>query len=171
VSSNRRYVIPDRDAAVWCPSGRWGPRRVRVTECWALLTAENVYTALLRDDMAKARPGGRGSVEWTVNARSFSVHWQLRANAVWRFGRVFLICPTCWQLATRIYVPTEHAGAACRRCWGLSYQSRKNNYRISSWLDAAFGSYAETETVLARERRKQASATRYAERRSILTVF
>jgi hypothetical protein len=33
-------------------------------------------------------------------------------------------------LATRLYLPTDHAWLACRRCWGLTYHSRtKNNYR------------------------------------------
>jgi hypothetical protein len=84
----RRYVRPGRDAAVWVASGRWGPRRVRVTECFAVLRAEDVYTGLLREDAARVRPGARGFVKWTLPGRSeaLSVDWELRANTVWRFG-------------------------------------------------------------------------------------
>src|SRR5437879_6334865 len=35
---------------VWCEDGRWGPRRVRVSECWGTILAEDVYTALVDDD-------------------------------------------------------------------------------------------------------------------------
>jgi len=66
-----------------------------------MLTAEGVYTGLLRDDSSKARPGAHGSLEWTLpGGRSLSLDWELRANAVWRFGGAFLRCPQCQRLAT-----------------------------------------------------------------------
>jgi hypothetical protein len=134
MSGRRRYIRPGQDAAVWIDSGRWGPKRLKVTQCWATLTAEGVYTGLLRDDATRARAGARGTVEWTVRSRSgcsrsFPADWELRANAVWRHGRLFFRCPRCTRLATRLYVPCEDSGAACRRCWGLTYESRRENYK------------------------------------------
>lgn len=166
--SRRRYVVPREHAATWCPTGRWGPRRTRVTECRAVLTAENLYTRLLRDDSTKVQPGMCAQVVWTVDGRSFALEWEIRANAVWRFGRVFYICPKCEGLATRIYVPTAEAWAACRRCWGLTYESRKSNYRTGGFGGPMLGWWAKADTVLARERRRLASAARYAQRREIL---
>ena len=68
--------------AVWCPLGRWGPRRTRVTECWSMVRAEDVYTALLRDDVTKMRPGARGSVTFTLEKRVVTSDWEIRQNAV-----------------------------------------------------------------------------------------
>jgi hypothetical protein len=166
----RRYVRPGHDTDVWVASGRWGPRRVRVTECWAVLKAEDVYTSLLRDDPNQARPGARGSVEWRLPGRSLSVAWELRENAVWRFGRLFLECPKCSRRATRIYVPSDNAWPACRRCWGLTYESRQQwNYNTgSSLLSLNFGPVAYWYTYDERRKRAEASEERYAERREIL---
>jgi hypothetical protein len=129
----RRYVIP-HEVKVWC-SGRWGPRRVRVTECWAVLEAESVYTELLRGGPEHVRPGRRCALAWTLPGRQFSIEVEVAANAVWRFGRVFLRCPKCSRLATRIYVPASDTSPACRRCWGLTYQSRqRRNYKDTGRL-------------------------------------
>ena len=126
----RRWITP-ADAAVCCPSGRWGRRRTRVTECWAVFRAEDVYTSLLRGPEPVAA-GGHGEVTWTPGERSFTAAFEIRANRVWRHGRVFLQCPQCSRRVTRLYVPTATAWAACRRCWGLTYQSRtQNNYKDS----------------------------------------
>ena len=62
-----RHIEPNVDAHVWC-SGRWGPRRVRVTECWATLTAEDVYTALLRSRREVLQPGADGLVRMHPHA-------------------------------------------------------------------------------------------------------
>jgi hypothetical protein len=172
----RRYVQPGLDAAVWCPSGRWGPKRVKVTQCWAVLKAEDVYTSLLRDDASKVSPGRRGTLEWTLRdssgCTSIAIGFELRANAVWRFGRVFLRCPKCNRLATRVYVPTSNCGAACRRCWGLTYESRQERtYRLGRSRWGVFFSplmYARCRADDARQARAEAAARRYAERREIL---
>ena len=172
-SARRRYVTPEEDARVWC-SGRWGQRRVRVTECWAFLTAEDVYTQLIRRDPEGAWRGSRGSYGCTLTkrssgqTRSVQVEWEVQPNAAWRFGRGFLICAKCGRLATRLYLPTCDTPAWCRRCWGLTYESRKANYRTRRFWGPILGSWAEAETILARERRRLASAARYAQRREIL---
>jgi len=160
-----RRRLTDRDVRVWI-HGRWGPRRVRVEECWSILTAERVYTSLLADPDA-IRVGRGGELQYTVGGRTVSVRFEIRENAVWRFGRVFLLCPMCSRRATRIYLPSESSPAGCRVCWGLSYDSRKADYKARgpfAWL----GSWGKAETVLAKERRAQASARRYAERRALL---
>lgn len=173
--SVRRYVRPGIDAAVWISSGRWGPKRVRVTQCWAVLKAEDVYTGLLRANASRTRPGERGWCDWELSGREpIRVAWELRPNAVWRFGRVFLTCPRCQGRATRIYLPTGQAAAACRRCWGLSYTSRQErNYkagRSHTWgVLLSPLTYAMCRAEDACQARAEAAASRYAERRAILT--
>ncbi len=47
-------------------------------------------------------------------------------------GEVWQARDTKLDRATRLYVPTAASWAACRRCWGLTYQSRtQNNYKDS----------------------------------------
>jgi hypothetical protein len=86
-------------------------------------------------------------------------------------GRLFLRCPKCGRLATRIYVPTAETPAACRRCWGLTYESRQErNYKAGRSFLAGYslGDLSHWQTWSARERRAEAAAERYAERREIL---
>ena len=176
MGAHRRCITPGVDAAVWISSGRWGPKRVRVSQCLALL-AEDLYTDLLRNNSANARPGAYGSLTWTVrrnsgSSASLSANWELRPNAVWRHGRLFLRCPKCSRLATRLYVPHEDAEAACRRCWGLTYESRqRRSYRASRSRYGPLLSprmYALIRADDARQARAAAAAKRYAERRKIL---
>jgi hypothetical protein len=170
----RQYIRPGVDAGVWISSGRWGPKRVRVTQCWAVLRAEDVYTGLLRTASGRTQPGERGEVAWSPDGKRepVSVSWELQANAVWRFGRLFLRCPRCQRRATRVYVPTEHAFAACRRCWGLTYESRQErSYKPgrSRWgLILSPLAYALCRANDARQARAAAAAKRHAERREIL---
>ena len=51
-----------------------------------------------------------------ASAIRFDVGWQIRPNAIWRLGRLFLACPACRRPATRLYVPTPAASPACRSC-------------------------------------------------------
>jgi hypothetical protein len=141
---------------------------VRTDECWYALKAEDVYTRLLSDPEAIG-VGGRGEVFAHPGGRTVGVPFEVRANAVWRFGRVFLNCPMCSGRATRIYLPTPDSAPGCRRCWGLTYESRKADYKTRGPF-AYLGSWGQAETVLARERRAQASAARCAERRAILAT-
>ena len=94
-------------------------------------------------------------------------------NAVWRFGRLFLRCPTCRRLITRVYVPTTPAPARCRVCWGLTYESRQHRPYKDSGLLAVAGLtlrwFAQSETLRERECRAEAARQRYAERRAIVT--
>ena len=166
--ARRRYIEPGIDADVWCRSGRWGCRRTRVSECWALVSAENVYTEAIRANAVETCPGARGEATFRAAGREFGFAWEVRANAVWRFGRLFLHCPRCERRATRLYVPTADAWLACRRCWGLSYSSQKNSYRWGGFLFELLGSWGESETALARKRRRVASSQRYGIRREIL---
>src|SRR5262245_39477747 len=132
----RRFIVPGREALAWVPSGRWGPRRVRVSECHAL-TAEAVYTEALRAVEALPRPGERRQVMFSLLNQALVVDWELRPNAVWRFGRVFLFCSICKRRVTRLYVPRCLLQARCRVCWGLSYPSQQNSYRRTG-LSAVF---------------------------------
>ena len=61
----------------------------------------------------------------TVASRSSRSGWQLRPNAVWRFGRLFLICPHCHRRVTQRPVRssrrTDHRRAQ-GRCVGACHE-------------------------------------------------
>jgi hypothetical protein len=169
--------IQREDCAVWCPGGRWGPRRTRVSECYSVLRAEDVYTALLKDGTRLIAPGGRGTATYSLEARQLSAEWTIRANAVWTCGRVFLICGRCNRNSTRLYVPTQDSWPACRRCWGLTYTSRTlHNYKESIWGRGAFAKAFRTSqrdwSVMAthdtRLEWRRRSRERWNERRRLL---
>jgi len=136
-----------------------------------VLRAEDVYTSLLRGPEPVAA-GGHGKVTWTPGARSFTADFEIHENRVWRHGRVFLRCSRCSRLATRLYVPTETAWLACRRCWGLTYQSRtQNNYKGGGdrfGIGSSHRFMAQMQTYHERERRYVACVERWSERRDIL---
>ena len=156
-----RTIQPNVNASAWC-SGRWGYRRARVEDCHFTLAAEALYTQLI-SEVPELSPGLGG----LVAVSGWQLQWEVRANAVWRFGRVFLRCPVCSQRATRLYMPTPGARFACRRCWGLSYASRQNSYKLTGW-SAVLGTMGASQSHLARESRKIASAERQEARRAIL---
>jgi hypothetical protein len=173
---HRRYVTSE-EAAVWCPGGRWGPRRTRVNECWSLLRAEDIYGALLKEVPVRIRPGAAGTATYTVEGRQFTASWEVRQNAVWRRGRVFLRCSRCDRRCTRLYLPLETSWLACRRCWGLSYVSRQLlNYKDSlwgrGWVARMFGTtqrdWAYQHTSERRSERRERARERWRVRRRLL---
>ena len=114
------------------PAGRWGARRVRTDECACVLRAEELYARLLKDDRADG-PGAEGRVEVSIPAegrlRHWDLAWHLRPNRVWSRGRLFFRCPRCSCPAARLYAPVTELRPECRRCWGLTYESRaRRNY-------------------------------------------
>lgn len=162
--------------AVCCPGGRWGPRRTRVTECYAILKAEDVYTSLLKDSTKTAAPGAHGTASYTLEGRTFTASWEVRQNAVWRRGRVFLRCSRCERRCTRLYLPLATSWLACRRCWGLTYASRTlYNYKDSLWgrgrIARMFGTsqrqWAYQWTADRQQKWRARSRERWAHRRSI----
>jgi hypothetical protein len=174
--ARRRWILPHQ-AAVSCPGGRWGRRRTRVTECWTILKAEDFYTQLLREDAAKVRPGAAGSAIYTLKAEVYRVEWEVRENSVWRRGRVFWRCPRCRRRCTRVYLPLETSWPACRRCWGLTYSSRKlQNYKDSIWGRGIFAKMFGTSqrdqayqtTRDCRTQRRALSRRRWTDRRAFL---
>lgn len=165
----RRYIIPG-EVPVWVSSGRWGPRRARVGQCSAVLTAELVYhnAVLQRETFG---PGSRATLAWKPDAcsdTSWRIEVEVLANAVWRRGRLFFCCPNCHRHATRLYVPVVGTEPRCRRCWGLSYESQSWSYTATGFL-AAFGPIAYATTHERRKQRREASRARYAARRSFLS--
>jgi hypothetical protein len=165
-SGRRPGGITAADAAASC-AGRWGRRRVRVEQCWATLASELVYDRLLGDG-APIAPGWRGVLTWTPGpptGRTWGVTAEVRPNAVWRSGRVFLRCPRCQERVTRVYLPTVHADPRCRRCWGLSYESRSWSYKPTGLLGPLLGPVAYATTGVRREERLAVSRARYAARR------
>ena len=173
----RPRLVQREDAPVWCPGGRWGARRICVSECWTVLRAEEVYTALLLDDASRVRPGARGSTTYTAEGREFTASWEVRQNAVWRRGRVFLQCPKCDKRCTRLYLPLRDSWLACRCCWGLTYTSRaRQNYKSSLVGRGRFArifatsqrDWAFVATYEKRKEQLEASRERWATRRRYL---
>ena len=65
----------------------------------------DAYTRLLTDPGA-IYVGGRGTVTYVLGVLPLVVQFEIRENAVWRYGRVFLRCPRCSGRVTRI-LPTQ----------------------------------------------------------------
>lgn len=173
----RRSLVARWSGAHVYGHGPRGRRRVRVTECWAVLRAEDVYTALLRDDPSRVTPGAEGTAIYRVNGRDLNASWEVRQNAVWRRGRVFLRCQRCLLRCTRLYIPLEECSPACRQCWGLTYESRtRQNYKKSlwgrGWIARMFGTsqrdWAFSMTGERRLRRQTQSRERWTSRRRLL---
>src|SRR5262249_8465255 len=115
-------------------------------------------------------PGSRATLTWTPHGStsSWTVEAELRANAVWRRGRLFLRCPKCERRATRLYVRVENLEPRCRRCWGLAYESQSWCYKATGPL-AFLGPIAYVTTHERRKQRFEAATKRYAERRRLLS--
>ena len=158
---------------MFVPSGRWGSRRVRVTEC-RTARAEALYTALVRGGHTTG-PGAHGQASWKFGDAGVTADWEIRANRIWKYGRVFLRCGRCQRRATRLYLPVPSAPAlfACRRCLGLTYGSRvSNNYkdrllRGLGGLGVTHRLSAHLVTLGEQARRREASLARQAERRPL----
>ena len=172
---HRRYILPSEAAAF--ASGRFGRRRARTSECWAVFRAEDCYTSLISTSPVTLRPGHRATLTWKVRERQLEADCELRSNAVWRHGRLFFGCPKCGRRCTRLYVPTKTSGLGCRRCWGLTYISRALlNYKDSPWGRGAFArifvtsqrDWAYQTTDECRQKRMEASRARWKARASFL---
>ena len=168
------------DLAVYCPGGRWGPRRTRVTECYAVIKAEDVYTAIFEQKGVAPRTGARGSATSTFPDSQVTFDWETRHNAIWRLGRVFLRCSRCAERCTRLYLPLKHSRPACRRCWGLTYASRTlHNYKDSLWgrgpIARMFSTTQREWAYLATHEKRQDwrrdSRLRRAKRRSVAVTL
>lgn len=168
----RRYIVPG-EVPVWVTSGRWGPRRVRVGHCWAILRAELVYDQFIRE-RRPLRAGWRARIEIQVSTASsqsmtpWYVDVEVRANAVWRLGRLFLRCPSCSGRVARLYVPIVGLEPRCRRCWGLCYESQSWSYKPVGLFGRLFGPIAYATTLERRQERKKAARVRYEARRALL---
>lgn len=166
----RRPVLSESVVA-WCEGRAGRPRRPHVEECLAV-TAEDAYDALLRDARRSLHPGSTGELRWVIHGRAREVAWEVRANRLWRGGRLFLTCAVCARRATRIYRPTPDAPAACRLCWQLSFASQQLNYRDGGAL-AAVGitlrEFALQQTRLRRRSARAAARARWAARRTLWT--
>jgi hypothetical protein len=148
-----------------------------VTECWAIIRAEDCYTALLHSCRKDATPGLRASLNWVIGGRGLSADCEVRPNKIWRIGRLFLICPRCHKRCTRLYLPLEASWLACRRCWGLTYNSRTlSNYKDTLWGRGAFAKvfgtsqrdWAYEATSERRKTRSEAARVRAAGRRRLV---
>jgi hypothetical protein len=144
-------------------SGRWGRRRVRVGQCVAALGAELIYDRWIREGQT-IEPGCRVHGTWTPhgpNGPSWPITVEVVANRLWRRGRLFLRCPGCERRATRLYVPVAGFEPRCRRCWGLTYQTRSWNYKGDSRV------IARNTTLIWRRNARKAARARYEMRRPL----
>lgn len=149
-----RSIVPVRDAAVWVSAGRWGPRRARVESCPLVHRAEDIYDDLLRRG-ERVQPGRRGTLHVTFSGNcAWAIQFVVTANAIWRNGRIFLVCQHCDRRATRLYHPTTECPPRCRRCWGLNYECQSWSYRHSTVMARLFGSTAIATTSLRRDKRR-----------------
>ena len=163
-------------------SGRWCPRGVGGHGEPASLNAGRQYGPKMSTRPCSATTqqgacGGRGSLRTSCKGRDITADWEIRQNAVWRRGRVFLECPRCRRPSTRLYLPFADSWLACRRCWGLTYNSRALlNYKASLWGRGAFArmfgtsqrDWAYETTDENRANRRKASRERWAARRQWL---
>lgn len=173
------------NVAVCVPSGRWGRRRVRVSECEHVICAERVYS-LIVSDTSRPLPAfdARVTIRLTVDGRHLELFAVRRPNTIWRCGRVFLICPICRMRRTRLYLPraghpeSPTVVVGCRTCLGLTYASRSlRNYRnvlrrrgIGSILGWSYRDDALIEAGRVSRERRAAARARWAERRPFLVV-
>ena len=77
--ARRRWITPV-DAPVRIDSGRWGTRRVKVSECAAVIRAEDFYTELLAGRQAGARDaqGAAGRLTGFVpRCGEVTISWEL----------------------------------------------------------------------------------------------
>lgn len=169
--SHKRHILPTE--ADCFASGKWGRRRVRTSECWATIRAEDSYTAVTGSTFPPEASKSRAQLTWTIGARQLSGNCELVPNRIWRAGRLFLLCPRCARRCTRLYLPLESSWLACRQCWGLTYDSRAiSNYKDTLWGRGAFArmfrtthrEWAFLTTHERREARRQASRDRIAMR-------
>lgn len=131
----------------------------------------HVPDQIQRDEACPWRPS-HGDVE----GQGLIADCEVRPNPVWRYGRVFLICPKCGLRCARLYAPTEEARLACRLCWGLTYASRSLlNYKDTLWgrgplarmFNTSQRDMAYLTTSENRAERQKRSVERWAERRSL----
>lgn len=169
----RRRCVEPAQVGVYVREGRWGPRRLRVTECAEVITAETVYDLAVGLGVG-LRPGFTAAIEMplvTTNTISDTsdrtAGWLLSIevlpNPIWRFGRLFFRCPRCTRRITRLYIPVAGRTPECRTCWGLTYASQSWSYHLDGHSRQAC--YATTTGQ--RETRRRASRKR-CEARSLL---
>lgn len=172
----RQRFVHRWTAPFWCPAGRWGPRRVRTNECQLRIRSEDLYVVLVRQAAKGQRlgPGCAGTSTYKLQGRTLVANWEVRANSVWRFGRVFFRCCRCSRLCTRLYAPLAESELGCRRCYGLSYVSQTHqNYKDSIWGRGHFANifgttqrdWAYMSTNERRSARREAAAERWRKRK------
>jgi hypothetical protein len=153
---------------VFVRTGRWGRRRVRVEQCWAVVRTEDLYGRMLHSDL---KAGSSAGVEVHVALQNSNLvsAWHLTVelvpNRIWRIGRLFLLCPRCSRRATRLYVPLSGDEPKCRCCWGLNYESQSWSYHGDWWQRLSCYSTSDNK----REAARRAARKRYVTRRRALS--
>ncbi len=71
-----RWTTPSR-AAVCCPGRTAGRRRTRVTECFGVLRAEEIYTSTPQGNARAAAPGRRGSAIYKLATAEVAADWEV----------------------------------------------------------------------------------------------
>jgi hypothetical protein len=142
-----------------------------VDECEVAFCAETLYDLFLRTDRTPIPLGGTFVHKYA--GRELTTAWCRSENVVWRYGRVFFLCPRCRERRTRLYIPVAGASVACGSCWGLTYASRTHyNYKdslvgrgpIARLLEQTHRDRALLATLHRRELRRTAGRQRQSER-------
>ena len=111
-------------------------RRMRVSECRVVLTADQVRRKAIEEQVPL---GQLATVKIMVSLDlAAAPPWTLEAIAVphpiYREGRVFLRCPGCGRRVGRLYQPQEGWPLSCRRCHRLTYRSTQESKKLPTWL-------------------------------------
>jgi len=106
-------------------------RKRRVSECFAVVRAEDSYKTL-----QGAKPLYR---ELQARVRfpdaSRRIRAELRSHPIWRHGRLFYRCSRCGRRCTRLYVPCPGDQVACRICHRLTYFTQQaHNYKLPAFF-------------------------------------
>jgi len=107
-------------------------RRMRVSECQVVLTAEQVRHSLLEAMPEVTAPGYHTAKVSTTPEATITV--ELIPHPIYRGGRLLLICPSCGHRVTRLYQPFDGWPLACRVCHRLAYRSTQESRKMPAGL-------------------------------------
>lgn len=160
-----RWFRPGPD--VYYVHGRWGPRHLRIHECWAVIRAEDAYASFIRTGSPPAI-GSRVMATADIKGQQIRLAIEILPNRLWPLGRTFFRCGRCERRITRLFIPAEGRDPRCRHCWQLNYQSQEWSYRATCFLGPRWPSAYSVGTHRLRIERKRELRKRYAQRRRLL---
>lgn len=111
-------------------------RRMRVSECRVVLTADQIRRKAIEDNVPLSQLA-TAQIRVPLDAAP-APPWTLAAivtsHPIYRQGRVFLRCPCCGHQVGRLYQPREGWPLSCRRCHRLTYRSTQESRKMPAGL-------------------------------------